>query len=115
MNRLVNTKIDFVSHAPTFSHRDLHRLNTVYSSKSGIVIPDKFDWITITSADSPIVRKKKKLITRPPNQYLCGSCWAVATVTCISDRFVVAGVVDWNPDISATYAMAHYPQGKCNG
>ncbi len=27
----------------------------------------------------------------------------------------VAGLVNWVPNISATYALIHYPQGRCKG
>lgn len=115
IKRLVNTNIDFVSSAPAFSQKDLKLLNATYTTNSGVTIPEFFDWINITFADSAEIAAKKKLITRPPNQHLCGSCWAISTANCISDRFVVAGVVKWNPDVSTTYALANYPQGKCNG
>jgi hypothetical protein len=99
-----------------FNHSDLYTLRYLYTSTNNqMMIPSSFSWHIITSSDSPTIRAKKKLITAPPNQYLCGSCWAVATTTCMSDKFVVSGIVDWNPDISATYALSNFPQGQCSG
>ena len=50
---------------------------------------------------------------------MCGSCWAVALSSCISDCFVVSGAVDWIPKISPTFLMMNIPtdkgNGKCNG
>ena len=52
---------------------------------------------------------KSSEILTPVNQYLCGSCWAVSTVTAVSDSFVVSGVTSTNPNLSITYALSCYP------
>lgn len=52
------------------------------------------------------------------NQYNCGCCWAVATATCISDKFVVAGLVPFNPMVSYTALLAcwsNFINTRCNG
>ncbi|MGL5961114.1 MAG: C1 family peptidase [Cetobacterium sp.] len=41
---------------------------------------------------------KKKLITKPQNQYNCGSCFAMAVATCINDVFIVSGQSSQNLD-----------------
>lgn len=77
--------------------------------------PIEFNWCLRFLQDSEEIIKKKKLISTVKNQYLCGSCWAIACVQCISDSFVIRGIVNWMPNISYTYALAKYPQEKCNG
>ena len=47
-------------------------------------IPAKFNWRDDAG-------DKKDLIVTPENQMLCGSCWAFATASVISDIFVVSG------------------------
>jgi C1A family cysteine protease len=54
-------------------------------------------------------------ITRPFNQGLCGSCWAVSAANCLSDVFVVSKKVKKNPNLSTTYILSCLPQGQCNG
>jgi C1A family cysteine protease len=54
-------------------------------------------------------------ITRPFNQGLCGSCWAVAAATCLSDVFVVSKKVPSNPQLSPTYMLSCLPQSQCDG
>jgi len=54
-------------------------------------------------------------MSKPFNQGLCGSCWAVAAANCLSDVFVVSKKVATNPNLSPTYLLSCYPQGQCNG
>ncbi len=115
-NVRINTDINFVSKTNSFSQNDLSYLNATYVDKSlSLELPIKFNWAKTTSADSPDVVAKKKLISKPDNQYLCGSCWAVSVAGVVGDVFAVAGLVNWVPNISATYALIHYPQGRCKG
>lgn len=115
-NIRINTNIEFVSKTDAFSQNDLTYLNSTFVDKGlSEKLPVKFNWAKATSADSPDVIAKKKLISKPENQYLCGSCWAVSVAGVVGDVFAVAGLVNWMPDISATYALINYPQGRCKG
>ena len=66
-------------------------------------LPEYFNWMN------------NEHISRPFNQGLCGSCWAVAAATCLSDVFVVSKKIDTNPKLSPTYILSCLPQGQCNG
>lgn len=77
-------------------------------------LPVNFDWSKISPDDSLDLRHKKSLISKPTNQFKCGSCWAISVAACISDAYVIAGMT-FNPDISTTYALINYPQHGCNG
>lgn len=86
----------------------------IYSSKktglhglSNIKIPDNFNWRTD--------KQKGHLISKPGNQMLCGSCWAISAAGIISDNFVVSNLVDYMPNLSTTYILVNYPQNQCSG
>lgn len=64
--------------------------------------------------DSEELKKIKKQLCKPPNQYLCGSCWAVSTASAISDIFVIQKKIP-NPLISSTYCLACFKQHQCGG
>lgn len=53
-------------------------------------------------------------ITRPVDQGLCGSCWAVAASTCLSDVYVVSQHIK-NPQLSTDYILSCLPQHQCEG
>ncbi|CCV02540.1 Papain-like proteinase [Armadillidium vulgare iridescent virus] len=115
-NVRVNTNIEFAANTSSFTKDDLGYLNSVYTDKTlSTELPVEFNWAKIYPDDSQGTIAKKRLIAKPDNQYLCGSCWAVATAGVIGDKFVVAGLVNWVPNISNTYALTNYPQGKCQG
>jgi hypothetical protein len=112
----INTNIDFVSKTRPFSSGDITRLNSSYEKlTSTSELPEMFNWAVTFPYDSPDIVAKKKLIGKPDDQYVCGSCWAVSTAGVISDVFVVSGLVNWSPEISSTYALINYPQLKCLG
>jgi hypothetical protein len=106
----INTNIDF----STLKQYNIKQHPRV-ASMDITTIPENFDWVRPSPSDSLEIRKKKALINKPPNQALCGSCWAVAGSTAIADNFVVSGVVNWLPDLSSTWCLACYPQGRCQG
>jgi hypothetical protein len=99
----VNTDIQFDS-LPKFKlseHPGLADMQTVS-------LPTKFNWIDDGG-------EKSKWISRPGNQMLCGSCWAISSASTIADNYVVSGIVDYKPDLSTTWNLACYPQAKCQG
>ena len=53
-------------------------------------------------------------ITKPMDQGTCGSCWAIAAATCVSDVFVASKRMP-NPNISAGHILSCYPQKQCEG
>ncbi len=64
-NVRINTDINFVSKTNSFSQNDLSYLNATYVDKSlSLELPIKFNWAKTTSADSPDVVAKKKLISK---------------------------------------------------
>jgi hypothetical protein len=107
----LNTAINFVHNTQSYSDQDHLELHL---SVGNAPLPETFSW-RFDKFDSSELSKKKKLIMPPDNQYLCGSCWAISTASVIGDAFVVAGLVDWSPQISTTWALMCYPEGKCQG
>ena len=106
----LNTDINFSS-LSRFSLSDHPRMAQFETQQ----IPENFNWRDVLSTDSDVMKKKKSMITKPPNQALCGSCWAVSTASVISDTFIVSGTLNYNPQISSTYALSCYPQAQCKG
>lgn len=107
----INTDIRFSSVLPSFSlakHRGLADI-------SPAILPEVFDWGHSYPSDTPEITQKKTLISKPGNQALCGSCWAISTAGIVADNFVVSGLVDKQPDLSTTWCLSKYPQGQCNG
>ena len=80
-------------------------------------LKETWNWRYVHPDDSEQIKEIKKQILPPPNQGLCGSCFAVATANAISDSFVVSKILDKNPMLSSTYIMAKYSnmQGCLNG
>ena len=67
-------------------------------------LPSYFNWMEANTH-----------INRPFNQGLCGSCWAVAVATCLSDVFVASKKTETNPNLSPTYILSCMPQSQCDG
>jgi hypothetical protein len=78
-------------------------------------IPEIFNWHNVQSTDSEEIKRKKLLISKPGDQKLCGSCWAISAAGIVADNFVVSGIVDWDPNLSTTWCLSCYPQGQCQG
>lgn len=107
----LNTDIRYSQILPEFDiqkHPGLSALDTT-------TLPEEFSWGITLNTDSDKLKYKKSLITKPQNQMLCGSCWAISTAGIISDNFVVSDITKYNPEISTTYALSTYPQGRCQG
>lgn len=96
----INTSILFEQHAKAFSLAKHPGLAAIDSSN----IPEEFNW-----------RDKNKNIAQSGNQMLCGSCWAISVASIVADNFVVAGKVNYAPQLSTTWCLACYPQSQCNG
>jgi len=71
-------------------------------------LPLNFNWRT----DG---KEKSALMSKPGNQLLCGSCWAISAAGIVADNHVVSGTVDWIPNLSTTWCLAAYPQHQCQG
>jgi hypothetical protein len=78
------------------------------------IIPNNFNWGKIEGTDTEEIKNKKKLITKPQYQGMCGDCWAISTTTSMSDNYVISGILDFNPNLSYTWALSCYPQNDCN-
>lgn len=80
---------------------------------------EAFSWHETDNGDSDEIAAKKRLVHPVQNQYMCGSCWAMALAAVISDCLVVSGSVSWRPDIDPTYLMMIVSDrdgnGKCAG
>jgi hypothetical protein len=80
---------------------------------------ENFSWHIIDGNDNAVTSSKKRLMQPIQNQYMCGSCWAMALAACVSDCFVVGGNISWMPMITPTYLMMVIPpsvgNGQCNG
>jgi len=112
----LNTHINFLMYTQSYSDQDHLDLHLNYTSTNyNVEPPEIYDWRYVYPIDDSATKKKKKNIMPPDNQYLCGSCWAISTASVIGDAFVVAGLVNWRPEISTTRALTCYPQGKCDG
>lgn len=113
----LNTHINFLKYTQSYSDQDHLDLHLRYSANNQLSEqpPDVYDWRFIYPIDNTSIKEKKKNIMPPDNQYLCGSCWAISTASVIGDAFVVAGLVNWRPEISTAWALTCYPQGRCDG
>ncbi len=71
-------------------------------------LPLNWDWRHSYPEDKnyPNMAAKKKLIEKPRNQHLCGSCWAISTASIVSDMFVAEGLTNYSPKLSQTYLLA---------
>lgn len=96
-----NSKITFFNHVKSFEIQQIDLDNILGQAK---LLPSYYNW-TEQSAE----------ISKPFDQGLCGSCWAVAAANCMSDVFVVSKKVKANPKISPTYFLSCLPQAQCNG
>lgn len=94
----LNTIIDFKI-LPSITSDIMNSYQT-----SSLQIKENFNW-----------RSSSELISKPGNQMLCGSCWAISTAGIINDNFIVSKMVDFNPNLSTTWCLACFPQLQCKG
>lgn len=79
-------------------------------------LPVTWNWRDVSKSDSPGMKLKKRQITKPQTQGLCGSCSYMATAGTVGDVFVTSGKVRANPNISAAYLMSCGDRhGDCSG
>lgn len=109
----LNTDIRITNFLPEFKLSSF--TSNTQDHHNELVQLENFSWHIATDDDSPNIRAKKKLMHPVQNQHMCGSCWAMALSSCISDCFVVSGAVDWMPRIAPTFLMMTIPETKGNG
>lgn len=109
----INTDIQLGKYLPQYDIRQHPIVHGLSASRAPL--PETWDWRHEYPRDSHEIKLKKKILTKPNNQALCGSCWAFASAELISDNFVVQGIVGFNPELSVTYNLVCYPQGQCKG
>jgi len=97
----MNANLDF----STVSKLSAETIRQQAAGKPPVVLPTFFNWAD-TNAQ----------ITRPPNQGKCGSCWAVAVASAISDNYVSRNLVPKNPQLSPTFLLSCFPESlQCGG
>lgn len=102
-----NSDIDFGKvPAIKLSSEDLKFLSMFADKIEDPKMMEQFSWCIPLQTDSPEILRKKKLISPPKSQGFCGNCWAVAISTTVSDCYVVYGLINWSPSISATYLLS---------
>lgn len=106
----LNTDIRFAAQLPP-----KHLSESQYLTVAASPLPEQWDWRNPSDIDDAVVRSKKKNMTKVPTQGMCGSCWAVAVAGLVGDVFVASGIVETNPEISATFCLSCYPQHQCGG
>lgn len=106
----INTDIRFTGIAPVNIAEHSRAMSDMQ-----VEVPDEFNWRESFATDTSDIKKKKLLISKPGNQALCGSCWAISGAGIVADNFVVNNQVDWSPNLSTTYTLSCYPQMKCSG
>jgi hypothetical protein len=103
----LNTIVNFSS-APKFN-------SSKFRAAAKTSLRENWNWKDVNEDDSPEIKKIKSNISGPPNQGLCGSCFAVATANAISDSFVISKLIESNPLLSSTYILSKYSDMEgCN-
>ena len=136
----LNTDVQFQGTLPSFIEEEVDTTNRTYKHQNEIgvfnvrSIPaagsnehgsdrlhvhdhehENFSWTIPSDHDDRESLAKKLRIGPVLDQQGCGSCWAFAVASTMSDCLVVGGAVDYTPHISPTFCLACYPQGQCNG
>jgi len=94
-----------------FSSIPKYSLNKTFFPTTGItpIIPKTFNWYSTIKAP---------LLCPVLNQYACGSCWAFSTTSCLSDQFVIQGLLATNPQANVTQLMSCWKDqlnNQCGG
>ena len=73
-------------------------------SKDELALPK--DWNNYTITENDPLKPQKMLVTKPVNQGKCGSCFAIAIATTISDTFLFGSKLEYNPSLSPMYILS---------
>jgi hypothetical protein len=103
---VMNTDLDFQSQSQMMTLSN----QTGLSDLQSLMLPKNFNWHNPVDGGD-----KTKLLSGSGNQMLCGSCWAISSAGIVGDNHVVAGTVDYMPDLSTTYSLSCFPQKQCKG
>lgn len=98
---------------PTLGKLKLQKISKTKLARA-IIIPPVYDLMTDPKYEGRIIQCGDRSVaaTSQFQQYSCGSCWAYAVATCISDAFVVANNLAFNPRLSWTYLLSCAPHGS---
>lgn len=105
----LNSDTRFKQHLPTIRSHELTGLSPSQS------LPESWDWRRPHPDDSDRIQRIKANLFPPKNQMLCSSCWAEAISTSLSDRFVISGLLPFNPRLSTTSVLIRFPESQCDG
>jgi cathepsin B len=97
-NRPTNTFVRSYNPTTEKDHKELLKEYIKYN----IDVPDNFNGREVW----------KELITHPKNQGFCGSCWAFASVSCLSDRFNIQSMGLMNVELGPTNLLLCNFNGK---
>lgn len=80
-------------------------------------LPTEFTWQNADDIDKfHGWRPNTQVIMMPVEQHACGSCWAIAAVTVLRDRFAIWQQDPSVPELSASYVLSCMPDTlKCGG
>lgn len=96
----VNTNISYTTQVKPFTLADSELKSKLKLAEK---LPTYFNWVDQSNSLSEVY-----------NQGMCGSCWAVAAATCLSDVFAINNQIV-NPKLSPTYLLSCFPQSRCDG
>jgi|UniRef100_A0A6C0IZI3 hypothetical protein len=104
INIVLNSQLDFAASTLPLDLKTVPGL----SALKNLNLPKNFNWHDDGG-------EKSKYLSGSGNQMLCGSCWAIASAGIVGDNHVIAGTVNYTPDLSTTWSLACYQQAQCKG
>ena len=110
----LNTDIRLTNILPEFNMASFRAHFTRSEKDESLIYQDNFSWHITSPGDSPEIKQMKSLMHPVQNQHMCGSCWAMALSSCISNCFVISGAVNWSPKIAPTFIMMSIPSNMGN-